>query len=99
MSLYALVQTHREGIPAARLSCANLLRAFRRMLRDYLHPAERGRTLCDRLRSATIDAYSRKDRTSRSYPRKKQESPPGTPRISRATPSQIRAAQSLRAAA
>jgi len=77
MSLYALVKIRCEGISPRRLSCAKLLRAFRRVLRDYLHPVERGQTLSDRLRRSVIDDYQRRNKTSRDYPRKKQETPAG----------------------
>ncbi|MBI3468684.1 MAG: transposase, partial [Planctomycetes bacterium] len=79
MALYALVEREKDGISPPGLSVAQTLRAFRRMLRDYLHPAERGRSLRDRLRMATIDPYERRSKDSRDYPRKKRETPPGPP--------------------
>ena len=96
MSLYALVQIRRDGQPPRRLSCARLLEAFRRTLRDYLHPVRRGATLCDLLRRAVIDPYRRKNKTSRAYPRKKNESPPGPPTITRASAQQVATAKQLR---
>jgi len=96
MALYALVQFPRAGWPPSRLSIAQTLRAFRRMMRDDLHPAERGGSLRERLCAALIDPYQRQNKTSRDYPRKKQESPPGPPQIRLATPSQIERARSLR---
>lgn len=95
MGLYTLAQTTRAGIPPAKASCAGLLRAFRRTMRDHRHPAQRGRRLCDRLRRAIIDSYARGDKASREYPRKKQESPPGPPEILDATRKQIAHAESL----
>ena len=77
MALYALPLHQARGISPQRLSVAGTLRAFRRMLRDYLHPIERGSRLRDRIRTAVIDDYPRKNKTSRGYPRKKQERPPG----------------------
>jgi hypothetical protein len=94
MALYALVEATARGVPPARLSFAQLLRAFRRTLRDYLHPTDRGERLCERLRVAVIDSYARKNKSSRDYPRKKQEKPPGAPTIRNAN-----RAQSQRAAA
>ena len=88
LSLYALVQATKRGVEPCRLSAAQLLLAFRRMLRDYRHPAERGRSLCDLLGEAVIDPYTRQHKASRNYPRKKQESPPGPPHIVTATDSQ-----------
>lgn len=96
MALYALVERRTVGIPPQRLSIAQTLRAFRRMLRDYLHPAERGRSLRDRLRTATIDPYQRRSKDSRDYPRKKRETPPGPPQIVSASPTQRQQAQSFR---
>jgi Transposase DDE domain len=96
MSLYALVQIRRDRVEPNRLSCAKLLQAFRRMMRDYLHPVDRHATLCQMLRQAVIDAYQRKTKKNRDYPRKKRESPPGAPIITRATPEQITLAMTLR---
>lgn len=96
MALYALVQLQLADLPPRRLSIAQTLRAFRQIMRDYLHPTERGRTLRERLRAALIDPYQRRNKTSRDYPRKKQESPPGPPRIVQAAKPQIELAQSLR---
>jgi IS4 transposase len=96
MSLYALVQIRRDDQPPRRLSYAKLLEAFRRMLRDYLHPVRRGATLCDRLREAVIDHYRRQNKTSRDYPRKKQETPPGPPAIIQASAREITLAETLR---
>jgi len=39
------------------------------------------------------DDYIRKDKTSRNYPRKKQETPAGAPKIHLATKSQIKRAK------
>ena len=89
MSLYALVQLRRDQPRPGRLSCAKLLDAFRRMLRDYLHPVQRRATLCRLLRQAVIDDYRRKNKASRDYPRKKRTTPPGAPTILRATAQQV----------
>jgi IS4 transposase len=96
MSLYALVQIRRDNQLPRRLSCAKLLEAFRRMLRDYLHPVCRGATLCERLREAVIDPYQRRNKTSRDYPRKKKETPPGPPSIVQASIREVTLAQTLR---
>jgi Transposase DDE domain len=96
MSLYALVQIRRGRPQPGRPSCAKVLEAFRRMLRDYLHPAERNATLGRRLRRAVIDEYARKAKDSRDYPRKKTTTPPGPPTIVPASAKQIRLAKELR---
>ncbi len=96
MAWYALVQLDRADWPLDRLSIAQTLRAFRRMMRDYLHPAEPGQTLRDRLQTALIDPYHRENKTSRNYPRKKQETPPGPPQVIPANNTQIQQAQAIR---
>jgi Transposase DDE domain len=95
MTLYALTLIRARGIPAQRLSVARVLRAFRRMLRDYLHPIEPRHRLRDWLRLAVIDAYDRKNKSSRDYPRKKRERPPGAPTIINASKTQLRWARLL----
>jgi len=95
MALYALVEATKHKIPPRRLSFAQLLLAFRRTLRDYLHPTERGQRLCERLRHAIIDPYQRKNKTSRHYPRKKQEHAAGPPLIVRASRSQVQRAKTI----
>jgi hypothetical protein len=81
MALYALSEATRCGTPPSRLSFAKLLMAFRRTMRDYLHPAEPSDHLCQRLRRAVIDPYIRQNKESRNHPRKKKERPPGPPVI------------------
>ncbi len=96
MGLYAQAELLRAGIAPKRLSVAKMLRAFRRILRDYLHPSEHGKTLCRLLQDALMDAYPRKNKTSREYPRKKQEKPPGAPQIHPATLAQRTRAKQIR---
>lgn len=95
MALYALVEATRHGIPPQRLSFARLLLAFRRTLRDYLHPSERGQRLCEQLRRAIIDRYPRKNKTSRHYPRKKKEQSTKPPIILTAKRWQVQRAKSV----
>jgi IS4 transposase len=100
LALYAQVQLVERGIDPQKLSTAGALRAFRRTLRDYLHPVERKRSMAMLLRRALRDQYPRKNKSSRDYPRKKQpDPPPGEPEIKPATRSQIRRARELRTAA
>jgi hypothetical protein len=95
MALYALLEAVQHKVPPERLSFAKLLLAFRRTLRDYLHPTERGERLCEQLRQAIIDPYTRKNKASRNYPRKKQERIAGPPVILRASRTQIKRAKEL----
>lgn len=100
VALYAQFELAREGIRPTLLSVAGALKAFRRTLRDYLHPAQRRRSLSMLLRQALRDPYSRQDKTSRDYPRKKRpDPPPGEPDIKMATSAQVRLAHQLRATA
>ena len=97
MGLYALAQFHDAHLPPRRLSVAQVLRAFRQTMRDYLHPVQRGRRLRDRLRTALIDTYQRKSKTSRNYPRKRKKEPAiGVPQIRNATKAEIELARQLR---
>jgi hypothetical protein len=100
LALYAQVELVEQGLDPQELSMAGALRAFRRTLRDYLHPAERKRSLAMLLRRAVRDTYPRKDKASRDYPRKKQpDPPPGEPEIKTATQPQIQQARKLQNAA
>ena len=96
MSLFALVEAVGQGVQPAKLSFAKLLRAFRRTMRDYLHPTERNGRLCERLRRAIIDSYQRENKASRNYPQKKKERPPGPPKILNANRKQIELARKLK---
>jgi hypothetical protein len=97
MAFYAQVELTAHRIDPTRLSTACVLRAFRRLLRDYRHPAERGDTLRNRLRHALRDDYPRRDKSSRNYPRKKRPDPqPGPPAIRNASRDEIAQARKLR---
>lgn len=95
MALYSLKQLHANGISPMRLSFAKLIRAFQRMMRDYALPAQKKCKLCDRLLGAVIDEYNRKNKTSRDYPRKKNEKPPGSPKIRTATKEEMQQAKHI----
>jgi IS4 transposase len=96
MALYALSEATHSGTPPDRLSFAKLLLAFRRTMRDYLHPAERDNRLCQRLRRAVIDPYIRRNKESRNHPRKKKERPPSPPIILLANALQKKRAQTIK---
>ena len=100
MALYAQVEMQRQGVDPQRLSVALVLRSFRRIMRDYLHPVRRDCSLAELLARAVRDNYRRKNKASPDYPRKKHPDPPaGPPQIRNATASQIRQARELRSAA
>jgi hypothetical protein len=96
MAAYGLKQLHDKGISPNRLSFAKLIRAFQRMLRDYAQPSEKKCRLRDLLLDAVIDNYQRGDKTSRDYPRKKNEKPPGPPKIRKATKQEIQHAMQVK---
>jgi hypothetical protein len=86
-----------NGHAPTRLSPAAAIHAFQRTLREYrVRPETQADTLWAQLRLARLDDYQRRSsKTSRAYPRKKQRTPIGIPRITRATPHQIAQAQAL----
>ncbi len=96
LSLYALVQARRDDGPPRRMSCAQTLRCVRRTVRDYAQPCAPRKQLARRLRTALVDDYVRRDKTSRDYPRRKRVEPPGAPKIRTATPAERKIAQALR---
>jgi hypothetical protein len=98
MALYAQVELARKQVPANKISMAGTLRAFRRMLRDYLHPAQPTHSLCALVRRAIIDDYHRANKASRTDTRRKYEQPPGPPDIRPATQAQVKQAHRLAAA-
>jgi hypothetical protein len=80
-------------IPARRISVANLLRAYRETMGDYRLRPNAGESLTERLQKAVTDTYTRRNKTSRAYPRKKQETAAGPPKITRAARAQVKLAQ------
>lgn len=100
MALYAQAEQAKREIAPEELSPAAVLRVFRRLMRDYLHPAERRRSMALLLCTAVRDKYERKNKSSRDYPRKKHPDPPaGPPKILQASKQQIQLARQLRSAA
>lgn len=96
MAVYGLKQLHGKGIHPNRLSFAKLIRAFQQMMRDYRHEVDKECRLRDLLLDAVIDEYERGDKTSRDYPRKKNEKPPGPPNIRAATKREIQLAMQVK---
>ena len=96
IGLYASHELVSQKIPLARLSIAGSLKTFRRIASDYLHPQEKNQRLRELLRKALRDDYPRQDKTSRDFPRKKQERPAGKPKIIKATKTQIQTAQKIK---
>jgi len=90
-----LYAQHCGRVPPRQLSVAAVLRAFRRTIRHATPPDDEA-TLSGLLKLAFVDSYVRKDKSSRDYPRKKQDQPPGRPKILTATASQKRLARKLK---
>jgi hypothetical protein len=96
LCLHGQVELARAGVPARRISVAQLLRAYRRSLREYKSAPDPGESLRELVLEAVIDPYHRANKSSRDYPRKKQGHKIGAPEIRRATKDQINAAQRIR---
>jgi Transposase DDE domain len=96
MMLHAQVILRGEGVPPKRISVAGVLLAYRKSLREYKSPADPGESLEELVAKAVIDPYTRANKSSRDYPRKKQEPPTGAPKVGNATKAQINAAKKIR---
>lgn len=98
IGLYASQELRSQNTPLNRLSIAQSLRAFHKIGRDYLHPQQPKTRLRQLLRKALKDSYSRTNKTSRDYPRKKKKRPAGCPNILVATKQQRQKAQQIKQA-
>lgn len=96
MGLHSHHHLVQRGVPPQRISFAGVLRAYRRPMREYRCRPAPGERLTDLLNKAIIDDYQRTNKASRDYPRKKQESATGPPRILTATRTQRQRSQELR---
>jgi len=95
MLLHALIQRQKENADLGSLSVARVLRAFAQAIDEYKCRPERGESLKQQLLVAVIDHYRRRNKTSRSHPRKKYETDAQPPKISIATRSQRKLARQL----
>jgi IS4 transposase len=96
MGLHSHHRLVQKGIPPERISFANVWRAYRRPMREYKSCPDRGERLTEWLDRAIIDSYERKNKTSRDYPRKKEEKAAGPPVIREATPMQVALAEQIK---
>ena len=90
-----LYAQHCGRIPPRQLSVATVLRGFRRTIRHAVPPDPEA-TLSGLLKLAVLDDNTRKNKTSRGYPRKKQEWPAGRPQTLTATATQVQMARELK---
>jgi hypothetical protein len=96
MMLHAQVILSEKGVPPKRISIAGVLVGYRSALREYRSPADAGESLYEMVGKAVIDPYTRANKSSRDYPRKKREQAAGAPRVRNATKAQIKAAKEIR---
>ena len=96
MLLHAQVILLEQGVPPKRISVAGVLLGYRRSLREYKSSADPGESLVEMVGKAVIDPYHRVNKSSRDYPRKKQEPAIGAPKVRNATKAQINAAKEIR---
>lgn len=97
MGLHSHTRLVSQGIPPERISFAGVWRAYRCPMRQYKCRPEPGERMTELIDCAIIDPYKRKNKTSRAYPRKKEEQSAGRPMIRKATRSQIVMAQQVKA--
>ena len=98
VGLLAVDRLIQRGQPPQRLSIAGALRAIRTAMRDYRWRPAGGEDLWTLLDEALLDPYVRHGpKTSRHYPRKKNESPAGKPKMQVASREQIQQAKELKA--
>lgn len=95
MCLYAQCQLAEQEVQAERISVCGVIHAYRSVMRDYKSRPDPGEDLYSLLDLAVIDEYRRTSKASRDYPRKKQEKPPGAPKIYQATREQIEKAREI----
>lgn len=96
MGLHSHARLVARGVPPDRISFAGVWRAYRRPMREYKSvpdPGERMRQLIDR---AILDPYQRTNKSSRDYPRKKQEQATGPPILRIATRAQVQLAKQVK---
>jgi hypothetical protein len=96
MMLHAQVILLEKAVPAKRISVAGVLLGYRSSLREYRSVPDPGDSLVEMVGRAVIDSYERANKSSRDYPRKKQEKPPGAPKVRNATRAEINAAKEIR---
>src|SRR5438445_13762869 len=93
MMLHAQVAVSETGGPRKGISAAGVLLGYRSALREYKSPPDPGESLYEMVGKAVIDPYRRADKSSRDYPRKKQEQAAGAPEVRNATKAEIHAAK------
>jgi IS4 transposase len=85
-----------QGVLPERISFVGVLRSYRGAMRLYPCRPNPGERLTEMLDQAILDDYPRRNKSSRDYPRKKQEPPVRPPIIQTATPAQVKHAQCIK---
>jgi hypothetical protein len=96
MGLHSHARLVGRGVPPERISFAGVWRAYRRPMREYKGPPDPGERMRQLIDRAIIDPYPRKNKTSRDYPRKKQEQATGPPIVRKATRAQVEQATQVK---
>jgi hypothetical protein len=96
LGLHAQVELAYDDIPASGVSVAGLLKAYRASMKAYRSHPEPGESLWEQLSTAVIDGYTRSNKASREYPRKKREHAIGAPEIRPATKLEIEMARQIK---
>jgi hypothetical protein len=85
-----------QGIAPERISFAGVWRAYRRPMREYKSAPDAGDRMKQLIDRALIDPYTRRNKTSRDFPLKKQEQSAGPPILRKATRVQVQLAMQLK---
>jgi Transposase DDE domain len=96
MGLHGQVELSYDGIASSQVSVAGLLRAYQGSLKEYRSAPGPGESLWEHLSVAVIDGYTRRNKASRDYPRKKREHAIGAPEIRDATGVEIELARQIK---
>lgn len=96
MGLHSHARLVGQGVLPEHISFAGVWRAYRRAMREYKSPPDPGERMRQLIDRAIIDPYERRNKTSRDYPRKKQEQATGSPILRKATRAQVQQAMQVK---
>ena len=96
MGLHSHARLVGQGVLPEQISFAGVWRAYRRAMREYKSPPDPGDRIRQLIDRAIIDPYERRNKTSRDYPRKKQEQATGSPILRKATHAQVQQAMQVK---
>lgn len=96
MGIHSHARLVGKGVAPKKISFVKVLGAYREALRRYWEQVSSATRLTKRLDLAKLDNYRRRDKSSRQYPRKKQQTATKPPTIKLATKTQVHAAKQIR---